>query len=98
MARSISGTTRTPGGSASAPTAAAQPIALFTRGRALSTLPVGEPARSRPVFCQGWYGNTGDGWPMSETHAPFWIYGAGAVRLRVAAPESDYAVGAPTVD
>jgi len=81
-----------------APTAAAQPIALFTRGRALSTLPVGEPARSRPVFCQGWYGNTGDGWPMSETHAPFWIYGAGAVRLRVAAPESDYAVGAPTVD
>jgi hypothetical protein len=34
------------------------------------------------VFCQGWYGNTGHGWPMSETHAPFWVYGSGRLQLR----------------
>jgi hypothetical protein len=45
-------------------------------------------ARSRiaprpPVFCQGWYGQTSftSGRAMSETHAPFWIYSAGPLRL-----------------
>lgn len=57
-----------------------------------------EPPRARPVFCQGWYGNTGAGWPMSETHAPFWIYGAGTLKLRVGAPESLYRVRPFTVD
>jgi hypothetical protein len=33
------------------------------------------PDPAKPVFCQGWYGNTGDGRYMSETHAPFWVHG-----------------------
>ena len=36
------------------------------------------------MFCQGWYGDTGGGRYMSETHAPFWIYGSGKVRLKFA--------------
>jgi hypothetical protein len=43
-----------------------------------------EPSRARPVFCQGWYGDTGTGRYMSETHAPFWIYGSGKLRLEFA--------------
>jgi hypothetical protein len=34
-----------------------------------------EPDRTQPVFCQGWYGDTGNGRYMSETHAPFWVHG-----------------------
>jgi len=45
----------------------------------LPTLPPPNPAK--PVFCQGWYGNTGSGRYMSETHAPFWIYGTRSVKL-----------------
>jgi hypothetical protein len=57
---------------------------LFER-RPIGLLPrVAEPARDRPVFCQGWYGDTGDGHYMSERHAPFWIYGAGTLRLSFA--------------
>jgi hypothetical protein len=33
------------------------------------------PNPTKPVFCQGWYGDTGDGRYMSETHAPFWVHG-----------------------
>jgi hypothetical protein len=45
-----------------------------------------EPAHSRPVFCQGWFaGEAGSGRYMSETHAPFWIYGSGTLRLTFAA-------------
>src|SRR3954470_11475461 len=33
------------------------------------------PNAKRPVFCQGWYGDTGGGRYMSETHAPFWVHG-----------------------
>ena len=47
-------------------------------------LRVAEPPRDRPVFCQGWYGDTSDGRYMSERHAPFWIYGSGRLRLRFA--------------
>src|SRR5205807_8294309 len=43
-----------------------------------------EPSGARPVFCQGWYGDTGTGRYMSETHAPFWIYGSGKLRLEFA--------------
>ena len=43
-----------------------------------------EPARSEPMFCQGWYADTGSGRYMSETHAPFWIYGSGRLQLRFA--------------
>ncbi len=47
-----------------------------------TTLPAPNP--TSPVFCQGWYGDTGNGRYMSETHAPFWIYGRGTLRLRFA--------------
>jgi hypothetical protein len=43
-----------------------------------------EPRRDRPVFCQGWYGDVGSGRYMSEEHAPFWVFGAGALTLRFA--------------
>ena len=60
----------------------AGPVWLFERRRIglLPTLPVPNP--TSPVFCQGWYGDTGNGRYMSETHAPFWVYGSGHVRLR----------------
>jgi hypothetical protein len=41
--------------------------------RELHVFPVPSPAK--PVFCQGWYGDTGSGRYMSETHAPFWVHG-----------------------
>jgi hypothetical protein len=57
---------------------------LFER-RPLGLLPaLPEPPRSAPVFCQGWYADTGSGRYMSEAHAPFWIYGSGKLRLRFA--------------
>ena len=57
---------------------------LFER-RGIGLLPaLVEPPHEHPVFCQGWYGDTGSGRYMSETHAPFWIYGSGNVRLRFA--------------
>jgi hypothetical protein len=63
---------------------AAGPVWLFEhRGRGLrTTLPAPNPTTA--VFCQGWYGDTGNGRYMSETHAPFWVYGTGPVRLRFA--------------
>jgi len=42
------------------------------------------PNPTTAVFCQGWYGDTGDGRYMSETHAPFWIHGTGRVSFRFA--------------
>jgi hypothetical protein len=47
----------------------------------------GEPSRASAHFCQGWFGPQDRQVPMSETHAPFWIYGSGALTLRVEAPE-----------
>ncbi len=60
----------------------AGPVWLFERMRTglLPALP--EPSRVHPVFCQGWFGDTGSGRYMSETHAPFWIYGSGKLRLQ----------------
>jgi hypothetical protein len=62
----------------------AGPVWLFEhrRGGLRTTLPAPNPTTA--VFCQGWYGNTGDGRYMSETHAPFWIHGTGRVRLTFA--------------
>ena len=54
---------------------------LFERKRGA---PAPEPGPGPPVFCQGWYGNTGSGRYMSERHAPFWIYGSGRLVLRFA--------------
>jgi hypothetical protein len=56
---------------------------LFERGEP-GGLRGPEPATRAPVFCQGWYGDTGSGRYMSETHAPFWIYGSGTLHLRFA--------------
>jgi hypothetical protein len=65
----------------------AGPVFLFEhRVAALAVTPT-EPPRTQPIFCQGWYGNTGSGRYMSERHAPFWIYGSGELRLRFAASE-----------
>ena len=59
----------------------AGPVWLFERS-SIGFLPRRlEPVRTRPVFCQGWLGDTGAGRYMSETHAPFWIYGAGRLHL-----------------
>jgi hypothetical protein len=62
----------------------AGPVWVFER-RSIGLQPaLLEPSRTRPVFCQGWYGGTGTGRYMSETHAPFWVYGGGDIRLRFA--------------
>jgi len=60
----------------------AGPVWLFERaGSGLAPKRI-EPARSGPVFCQGWFAETaGVGRYMSETHAPFWIYGSGRLKL-----------------
>jgi hypothetical protein len=63
---------------------AAGPVWLFER------MPIGllpqlpAPNPTTPVFCQGWYGDTGNGRYMSETHAPLWVYGNAKLRLRFA--------------
>jgi hypothetical protein len=65
-------------------TATSTSVWLFSHTR-LGLLPaLPEPPRGRPFFCQGWYGDTGSGRFMSETHAPIWIYGQGRVKLRFA--------------
>ncbi len=63
----------------------AGPVWLFERaGSGIAPRRV-EPVHSRPIFCQGWFANTaGAGRYMSETHAPFWIYGSGAFQLEFA--------------
>jgi hypothetical protein len=62
----------------------AGPVWLFERRR-IGLLPrLREPPRNEPMFCQGWYADTGSGRYMSETHAPFWIYGSGKLAVRFA--------------
>jgi hypothetical protein len=67
-----------------APRREAGPVQVFVRSTRLARAPL-RPAP--PVFCQGWYGETSatSGRYMSETHAPFWIYGARTLRLLFAA-------------
>ena len=63
----------------------AGPVWLFERGGIGIAPRRIEPARSLPVFCEGWYGDTaGVGRYMGDTHAPFWIYGSGRLRLEFA--------------
>ncbi|MDX6413596.1 MAG: hypothetical protein QOH23_1006 [Gaiellaceae bacterium] len=59
----------------------AGPVWLFERGGVGIAPKRIEPDRSRPVFCQGWFASTASGRSMSETHAPFWIYGKGTLQL-----------------
>jgi hypothetical protein len=61
---------------------AAGPVWLFGRGGIAIAPARREPARTQAVFCQGWFGEiAGSGRYMSETHAPFWIYGSGRLKL-----------------
>ena len=62
----------------------AGPVWLFERGGVGIAPKRIEPDRSRPVFCQGWFASTASGRYMSETHAPFWIYGKGKLQLDLA--------------
>jgi hypothetical protein len=63
----------------------AGPVWVFERGGVGIAPTRVEPAHSRPIFCQGWFGaEAGSGRYMSETHAPFWIYGSGTLRLTFA--------------
>ncbi|MDX6388085.1 MAG: hypothetical protein QOD85_1887 [Gaiellaceae bacterium] len=62
----------------------AGPVWLFARGGVGIAPKRIEPDRARPVFCQGWFASTASGRYMSETHAPFWIYGSGTVKLDLA--------------
>jgi hypothetical protein len=50
-------------------------VLLFERGPPGSVPVLHGPDPTKPVFCQGWYGDTGNGRYMSETHAPFWVHG-----------------------
>ena len=52
----------------------------FERGSSSAAVPLAEPARTEPVFCQGWR----DG-KMNELQAPFWLFGAGHYVLHVTA-------------
>jgi hypothetical protein len=63
----------------------AGPVWLFERAATGIAPKRVEPPRAQPIFCQGWFGETtGVGRYMSETHAPFWIYGSGKLRLEFA--------------
>ncbi|MGZ8740230.1 MAG: hypothetical protein ACXWZ8_06505 [Gaiellaceae bacterium] len=62
----------------------AGPVWLFERGGIGIAPKRVEPAHSRHIFCQGWFADNGSGRYMSETHAPFWIYGSGRLRLEFA--------------
>jgi hypothetical protein len=58
-------------------------VTLFSHddGGAALAAPVAEPPRWQPLFCEGWEGRV-----MDERQAPFWVYGAETLRLRVSAP------------
>jgi hypothetical protein len=47
-------------------------VTLFDRGSSSTPPPFPEPARTEPVFCQGWRDGT-----TTELQAPFWLYGTG---------------------
>ena len=63
----------------------AGPVLLFER-RSSGSVPslLRAPNPTVPVYCQGWYADTGNGRYMSETHAPLWVFGDGHIRLRFA--------------
>jgi hypothetical protein len=65
-----------------APTAQGGPVTLFTLGASSAPPPFAQPARTEPVFCQGWR----DG-KTTELQAPFWIYGPGPFTLTMNAEE-----------
>ena len=62
-------------------------VTLWAPGRGPLDRAGVEPPRDGHVLCQGWYAPEGGGVPMSETHAPLWVYGSGSLALRVMAPQ-----------
>ena len=73
---------------------------MFGRGRGATAPTLPQPDRFRAYFCQGWHGSAGTprGRFMSETHAPFWVYGGGSLRLSFgpsASPRSFTVDGTP---
>ena len=69
------------------PLATSGPVTSFERGRSTARAPFPEPSRSDALFCQGWYRPDARGRQMSRSHAAFWVYGRGILRLFVASPE-----------
>jgi hypothetical protein len=64
------------------PLATGGSVTSFVPGPSAAPPPFTEPPRDRPIFCQGWY-QVGAVHPMSEPHAPLWIYGRGRLELAV---------------
>jgi hypothetical protein len=62
-------------------------ISMWARGSSGPVAAGQEPTRGSPHFCQGWYGPENGQVPMSETHAPFWVYGSGTIAIAVQSPE-----------
>ena len=61
------------------PVARGGQVTLFARGAHGDLgVPVPEPDRERPLFCEGWNGRV-----MDERQAPLWVHGEGALRLEV---------------
>ena len=60
------------------------PVWVFAPGRGPPRPSLNAPPRRAPVFCQGWFGDVGNGRFMSEPHAPFWIFGGGKAELAFA--------------
>ena len=76
-----------PVGTAATSPATVEVITTFVRGSgaaAATTNPLGEPDRAAAHYCQGWYGPGSAGIPMSRKRAPFWVFGAGPLTLRLA--------------
>jgi hypothetical protein len=68
------------------PVAADGTVSMWERGRSIAVAR-GEPARGELHFCQGWYGPANGQVPMSEPHAPLWVYGSGTIALAVQSPQ-----------
>jgi hypothetical protein len=62
-------------------------ISMWARGRS-GPVASGEPPRGTLHFCQGWYGPENGQVPMSEPHAPLWVYGSGTIALAVQSPQT----------
>ena len=69
------------------PLATSGPVTSFERGGSRARPPFPEPSRGDALFCQGWYRPDVRGRQMSRSHAAFWVYGRGILRLFVASPE-----------
>jgi hypothetical protein len=68
------------------PVAADGAVSMWARGHS-GPVAAGEPTHGELHFCQGWYGAQNGQVPMSETHAPFWVYGSGTIALAVQSPQ-----------